>query len=191
MVENIVFCFNQTINTLAQIKDGAIIIHWTLEEWLLTLSEWVSLIKVIHKGKNSHLTYSQKLPAGSKPSVSPDLIKGESMEQLTFEANPNCEMKNTRIEELNDIFSTVHTKSIFSKCCLPKKQFSTLDDRSQILFHTIVCWKTSISINVSHNVAYMVNGVRNESSMKNQASDVKMSDDLIKHLPFSFNLIDI
>jgi len=42
MVENIVFCFNQTINTLAQTKDGAIIIHWTLEEWLLTLSERVS-----------------------------------------------------------------------------------------------------------------------------------------------------
>jgi len=59
MVENIVFCFNQTINTLAQTKDGAIIIHWTLEEWLLTLSERVSLIEVSHKGKNSHLTYPQ------------------------------------------------------------------------------------------------------------------------------------
>lgn len=31
MVRNIVFRFNQTINTLAQIKDSAIIIHWPLE----------------------------------------------------------------------------------------------------------------------------------------------------------------
>lgn len=50
MVENIVFCFNQTINTLAQIKDGPIIIHWTLEEWLLTLLLRVSLIEVIRGG---------------------------------------------------------------------------------------------------------------------------------------------
>lgn len=57
MVENIVFCFNQTINTLAQIKDGAIIIHWTLEEWLLTHLQCVSLTEVSHGGKNSPSTY--------------------------------------------------------------------------------------------------------------------------------------
>lgn len=60
------------------------------------------MIEVSHKGKNSHLTYPKNsqldpnLQNHLKKAVSPvQLIKGESMEQLTFEVNLNCGMKNT------------------------------------------------------------------------------------------------
>lgn len=62
------------------------------------------MIEVSHKGKNSHLTNPKNsqldpnLQYRLKKAVSPvQLIKGESTEQLTFEVNLNCEMKNTHI----------------------------------------------------------------------------------------------